>query len=98
MKGDDGKAAMGAVARAVETEVLAKTTVNLRGVPAETARGELEDAGVTAEDATEVLAILRACEDARFSPDGVQTTTARETWERARTVLDHLQSAGSKPA
>jgi hypothetical protein len=96
VKRDDGKAGMGAVARAVEAEVLAKTAVNLRGVPGDTARAELEDVGVPAEDAREVLAILRACEDARFSPEGVAATLARETWDRARGVLDRLHAGAAK--
>ena len=90
VRGDDGKAAMGAVARAVEAAVLAKTAVNLRGAPADVAKTELEEAGVGLEDAAGVLGVMSACEDARFSPDGVDAKVARETWERARALLDQL--------
>ena len=51
-----------------------------------------------AEDAEEVIAIMRACEDARFSPDGVEPAAARETWKRARVLLDRLRGAGSRKA
>ena len=96
VRGEDGKAAMGAVARAVEAVVLAKTAVNLRGAPADIARAELEEAGISADDAEEVIGTMRACEDARFSPDGVDATVAGKTWERARAVLDRLPQ--DKPA
>ncbi len=96
VRGDDGKAAMGAVARAIEATVLARTTVNLRGVSADAAAAELEDAGVSAADAGEVMTIMRACEDARFSPDGVDVKGARETWEKARAVIDRVHQG--KPA
>ena len=100
-RGSDGKTAMGAVARAVEAEVLAKTGVNVRGAAGDTAKLELEEAGVSTEEAARLLAILRACEDARFSPDGVAIEAARETWTRARSALDALDApakadAGSK--
>jgi hypothetical protein len=96
-RGDDGKAAMGAIARAVEAEVLVRTDVNLRGAASDTVKSELEDAGVASEKAASILAILRACEDARFSPDGVDIETARETWTRAKTATDEL-APGSKRA
>jgi hypothetical protein len=96
VRGDDGKTAMGAIARAIETAVLAKTTVNLRGAPADTAHAELEAAGASPDDAEEILGIMRTCEDARFSPDGVAPEAARKVWEKARVVLDRLQQV--KPA
>lgn len=97
-KGEDGSAAMGAIARAVEAEVLVRAGVNLRGAASDTVKAELEDAGVDADAAARILALLRSCEDARFSPDGVGIEAARETWSRARGELDALPSAGSKPA
>jgi hypothetical protein len=96
VRGEDGKAAMGAIAHAVEAAVLARSGVNLRGAPADTALAELEEAGVVGSDAAEVIAIMRTCEDARFSPDGVDTTTAQATWKKTRTLLDRLQQG--KPA
>ena len=89
-RAEDGRAAMGAIARAVEAEVLVRTEVNLRGATSETVKTELEDAGIGREQAVSILAILRACEDARFSPDGVDVETARETWSRAKAALDEL--------
>lgn len=96
-KGDDGAAAMGAVARAVEAEVLASTEVNLRGAAGADGRRELEEAGASAEAARAVTDVLRACEDARFSPDGVSIDEARAAWERAKAALE-LVSIGGKRA
>ena len=98
VRGDDGKSAMGAVARALEAAILATTGVNLRGVASDTSRGELEESGVSADDAREIVAIMRACEDARFSPDGVDAKSARETWDRAKAVLERIPSAAAKAA
>jgi hypothetical protein len=97
-KGTDAAAAMGAVARAVEAEVLLRTGVNLRGAASDTVKAELEDAGIEGETAASILGVLRACEDARFSPDGVGVEAAREAWARARDVLDTLARRRSKPA
>jgi hypothetical protein len=96
VRGGDGKAAMGAIAKAIEADVLAKTGVNLRGAGGETAKAELEEAGVPAADAASIIEILRKCEDASFSPDGVAIDAARETWKRAKSVLEALPAgAGS---
>jgi hypothetical protein len=97
-KGADAAAAVGAVARAVEADVLLRTGVNLRGAASDTVKAELEDAGVDGETAASILGVLRACEDARFSPDGVGIEAARETWSRAREVLDALAQLRSRPA
>jgi hypothetical protein len=87
---DDGPAAMGAVARAIEAAVLAQTGVNLRGTSLDSAARDLEDAGVAAARAKEIQAILQSCADARFSPDGLPIARARETWARARAALSAL--------
>ncbi len=89
-RGDDGKVAMGAIARAVETVVLLRTDVNLRGATADAMKAELEEAGATRGQAESILGILRTCEDARFSPEGVDIETARATWSRAKLALDEL--------
>ena len=81
---------MGAIARAIEADVLSRTGVNLRGAGGETGKAELEDAGVASSEAASVIEILRACEDARFSPDSVAIEAARESWKRARSVLERL--------
>jgi hypothetical protein len=97
--GDDGggKAAMGAIARAIESGVLARTGVNLRGAAGDAGKTELVDAGVHAAQAKDVVALLRRCEDARFSPDGVEVATARETWASAKTALDALDTSHGGP-
>jgi hypothetical protein len=89
-RGSDGKAAMGAIARAVESDVLARTGVNLRGAAGDAGKTELEVAGVEAAKAKDVIALLRSCEDARFSPDGVDIATARETWASAKEAIDAI--------
>ena len=102
-RGSDGKAAMGAIARAIVSDVLARTGVNLRGAAGDAGKTELEEEGVDATSAKDVVELLRRCEDARFSPDGVDIASARETWASATTALDAFgKSAGDgegrKPA
>ena len=87
LRGDDGKVAIGAVSRALEAGILAAKGVNLRGAASSTIRTELEAAGASEEDAAETLAIMRACEDARFSPDGADVKTAQAIFERVTSVL-----------
>ncbi|MCL2723877.1 MAG: BatD family protein [Polyangiaceae bacterium] len=91
-EGDDAKAALGAVVRAIVAVVSAETGVNLRGVSADTARGELRAAGVGDEATNELLAALRACEDAQFSPDGASISSVREMWARVEAVLGRIES------
>ena len=83
------------LARAIEAVVLAGTSVNLRGAPSETSKRELEESGVSEVDADEIATLMRACEDARFSPDGVHGETAKDTWERAKKVLDRVEGKAS---
>lgn len=90
LRGDDGKAATSAVARALEAAVLATTKVNVRGTAGEGAARELVDAGVAEDAAREVVLVLRACEDARFSPDGVTVDDAKKLWKRAEDVTSRL--------
>jgi hypothetical protein len=87
---DDGGAALAAVTSATEAEVLARTGVNVRGTSRESAQRELLDAGVAAAAAKEVLDVLAACEDARFSPSGVSVARAKELWSRAKSAVDAL--------
>lgn len=92
LRGDDGKAATSAVARALEAAVLATTKVNVRGTAGEHAERELAAAGVSEDDAQEVVAVLRACEDARFSPDGVAVDDAKKLWKRAEAVMAKVRA------
>jgi hypothetical protein len=87
---DDGAVAMGAIARAIESAVLARTGVNVRGASSEKMSRELEDHGVEASHVKEIFSLLRRCEDARFSPAGVEASTARETWSEAKKTIDTL--------
>lgn len=101
LKGEDGKAAIAAVARALEAEVLASTGVNIRGTSGDGAIRELEDAGVSESTARSVVRILSECEDARFSPAGVSQETARSLWQRAKEAMGaigaHAKGKGSVP-
>ncbi|MBS2013060.1 MAG: BatD family protein [Deltaproteobacteria bacterium] len=92
----DGAAAMGAVARAMQAAVLARTGVNLRGAALDAGESELVAAGVDAEKARAVIDVLTTCEDARFSPDGVTIDAARNAWQKGRDALDALPSGGAK--
>ncbi|MBX3227590.1 MAG: BatD family protein [Labilithrix sp.] len=87
LKGDDGAKAAAAIARAVEADVLAKHGVNLRGTSGDAALSELTDAGMDETKAKEVLAVVAACEDARFSPSGVEIEPMRALWKRALAAL-----------
>jgi hypothetical protein len=89
-RGTDGAAAIGAIARAVEADVIARVGVNLRGAAGATGKKELEEAGVSEASAERVVAVLRRCEDVRFSPAGVDIETARETWASAKEALEGL--------
>jgi hypothetical protein len=98
LRGTDGKAAASAVARSLEAAVLAETSVNVRGTSGDAAIRELVDAGVTEDAAREAIAVLRACEDARFSPDGVSIDDAQALWKRAEAVLSRIRSRGEGAA
>lgn len=89
-RADDGGAAMGAVARAVQAAVLARTGVNLRGAALEEGEADLVAAGVGGEQARAVVDVVRTCEDARFSPDGVSIDEARAAWAKGRDAVDAL--------
>jgi hypothetical protein len=86
-EGNDAKAALGAVVRAIHAVVLAETGVNLRGASATVARTELAGAGANNAAANGVLDALKACEDAQFSPDGVAMASVREVWARAEDAM-----------
>lgn len=98
MKGDDGKAAVAAVLRALEAELLARTGVNVRGTSKEGALRELVDVGVEERDARKAIDLISTCEDARFSPSALAVATAREFWTRAKDVLRDIgDHPGGRP-
>jgi hypothetical protein len=97
VRGTDGKAAMSAIAHAVEATVLAQTRVNVKGTSREGALQELTTANVDDATARAVLDLLRACEDARFSPEGVSIESARDLWSKAKETLGRVTS-GEKAA
>jgi hypothetical protein len=85
LRGDDGAAAVAAVLRALEADVIARHGVNLRGTSGDAALRELEEAG--APDPHAIRDVARACEDARFSPTGVSMADAKALEARARKAL-----------
>lgn len=97
--GTDGSAALAAVAKALEASVLAQTGVNIRGTTGRALVAELTERGVSGEAAEEISAILRACEDARFSPAGVSVQVARDIGSRMVRVRSLLaRRAENAPA
>ncbi|MBX3219690.1 MAG: BatD family protein [Labilithrix sp.] len=97
LKGDDGKAAVAAVARALEAAILASSGVNVRGTSGDGTIQELTDAGISEATARAAMQLHSECEDARFSPAGVDVETARALWRRAKEVLGAVSShAGSR--
>ena len=97
LKRDDGKAAVAAVARALEAEILASTGVNVRGTSGEGAVSELAAAGVTEATARAAMQLASECEDARFSPAGVEMDTARTLWKRAKDLLGAIAAHAAAP-
>jgi hypothetical protein len=93
LAGTDGSAALGAVAKALEANVLAQTGVNVRGTTGSALVAELVAKGVAVENAEEVASLLRACEDARFSPAGVSMQDARDIGARMARVQARLVEA-----
>ena len=94
MKRDDGKAALAAIARAFEADILASTGVNIRGTSGDGAVRELEDAGVSEGTARSAVKILSECEDARFSPSGVSQETAQSLWKRTKEAMGAIGAHG----
>lgn len=91
VKGRDGKAAAGAIIKAVEAAVLAQHGVNLRGTSSETALNELKEAGVEASLAEELLGVLAEGEAARFAPTDVDIEPMRALWKRAAKALGEAE-------
>jgi hypothetical protein len=83
-----------ATARAIEAATIAGCKLNVRGLTTSAVARALRDAGADDGDATEIEAILRACDAARFSAgpsgDDGATSEARERWGRARRAIDRL--------
>lgn len=89
--GNDAKAAMGGILRAIRAGVLAETGVHLGATGGEKARGELTAASVSDETSHAIVTLLREAEDAQFSPEGLSMAQAKETWARAEKVLTSLE-------
>jgi hypothetical protein len=82
-----------ATARAIEAATIAGCKLNVRGLTTSDVARALRDAGANDGDASEIEAILRACDAARFSAgpgDDGAATEARERWGRARRAIDRL--------
>jgi hypothetical protein len=80
-----------ATARALEAATIAGCKLNVRGLATSEVARALREAGAGEEDASEVEAILRACDAARFSAgDPSEAREAGERWGRARRTIDRL--------
>ena len=90
-RADDARAADAAIARAIEAAAIAGANVNVRGVRGDEVASKLEDAGVAAEAARTLEAVLRECEAARFAPDAAGIDAARARWDRAKGALAALE-------
>lgn len=89
--GDDPSAALGAIVRAVGAVVFAETGVHLGATVGEAARAELRDAGVSEATASGLVDVLKSAENARFSPEGVTASVAKDIWQRAEAALAALE-------
>jgi hypothetical protein len=91
-RGDDARAADAAIMRAIEAAALAGAKVNVRGVRADEVAAKLEEAGVAADVARPIEALLRECEAARFSPDAEGIDAARARWTQARAAIGAMET------
>ena len=94
LKGEDGKAAFGAVSRALDALVHAKTGTSMKGAAGETIARELVDKGIAEAQVDAIIAIHRRCEDARFAPHDVPIDEARTAWKEVRELTDALAELG----
>lgn len=88
-RGEDPRAADGAVARAIEGAVKLHVGANLRGIPVDEVARTLESEGVDGATARGLQGILEACGNARFSPDADDMVAVRQRWQSAK---EHLQA------
>jgi hypothetical protein len=87
----DSRGIDAATARALEAATIAGWKLNVRGLATSDVARALREAGAEDEDASEVEAILRACDAARFSAgEADEATEASERWGRARRAIDRL--------
>ena len=90
-RGNDARALDAAVAHALEAAAVAHAGVNIRGAMGDEVKTRLSGAGVGAGTADAVQTILRACEEARFSPDLADLAHARERLSRAEEAIAKLE-------
>ncbi len=86
-----------ATARALQAATIVGRKLNVRALATSKVASALREAGAEETDATEVEAILLACDAARFSSSGpgsagdsAETNEAIERWRRARQAIDRL--------
>jgi hypothetical protein len=81
-----------ATARAIEAATVAGCKLNVRGLTTSEVARALRNAGADDGSASEIEAILRACDAARFSAgDGAaDAKEANVRWERARKAIERL--------
>lgn len=88
---EDGAKAVSAVLRALTASLVRHTGVRAQGLAGNELVKALEEAGVSEEAAREASAIVRAGDDARFSPAGTSVDDARALWDRVTALLPRLE-------
>jgi hypothetical protein len=93
----DSRGIDAATARALEAATIAGCKLNVRGLATSDVARALREAGAGEEEASEVEAILRACDAARFSAGGAaaasevsEASEASARWGRARRTIDRI--------
>jgi hypothetical protein len=89
--GKDASAMDAATLRLVAAAALAHTGVNVKGGTADEIIRDLEARGVAAETAAALGRLLRACEEARFAPEGASEEEAAQRFQRAKELALRLR-------
>ncbi len=89
-KADGARHGDAAIARALESALIACVGVNVRAATGDALATELVAGGVAADDARAIQDVYRACEAARFSPDPSPAEEVRARWARARSLIQAM--------
>lgn len=92
----DGRALAGAIEAMLASACILHTKVDVRGVAGEAVVRELADAGVPEVDAKELRAVLDACQEARFAPEGTPMPEGDALFGRAKAVIAALRRRGGR--
>jgi hypothetical protein len=89
--GKDGGAIDAATLRFLGAAALAHVGVNVKGGTTDEVVRALEERGVEKDVAAALGRLLRACEEARFAPEGATQTEATQRFERAKELAERLR-------